>query len=505
MRVVIRTDASWKIGSGHVMRCLTLAAELRQRGAEVSFICREHPGNLIELIEEKGCSVIRLPQPHNNYFAVPEDLAHASWMSVPWEQDAADTLSAVGESRPDWLIIDHYAIDRRWEERLLPYVGRIMAIDDLADRPHHCQLLLDQNLYYGLETRYNDLVPANCTKLLGPRYALLRPEFYEARKTLRQRDGRVRRVMVFFGGVDPTNETEKVLEALTNITNRSFEVDVVVGIGNPHKEQIQNVCAVYDNFHYHCKVHNMAELVAAADLALGAGGSAIWERCAVGLPSLVTVLADNQKELATSGARAGLFIKLGEFSDVTSDIISNALSFALNFPEVLQHYSRNCLETVDGKGTGRVANLLFPLQITIRTASPEDCDAVHTWRNAEETRQYFFNSEPVSIETHRIWYQNSLQNPDRVLLIGETDAKPVGVIRYDIAGNEALISVYLVPGTLGHGVGSQLIRCGSEWIRENYPQIVSINAEVFRQNVASRRAFESAGYLEHHRILRLLL
>jgi UDP-2,4-diacetamido-2,4,6-trideoxy-beta-L-altropyranose hydrolase len=505
MRIVFRTDASLQIGSGHVMRCLTLADELRLRGADVEFVCREHHGNLIDFIEGKGYPVIRLPLLKVGDGANPEDLTHAEWLGAQWDQDAVDTRNAFGEVKVDWLIVDHYAIDHRWESTLVPQVRNIMVIDDLADRPHDCDILLDQNLYENMEVRYNNLVPDDCIRLLGPRFALLRPEFCAARKTLRQRNGKVGRVLVFFGGVDPTNETRKVLESLTKITARSFEVSVVVGSENPHKEQIQNFCANYDGFHYHCQVQNMAELMAEADLAFGAGGGAAWERCALGLPSIVTVIADNQKELAAFGARTGLFIKLGEYSDISNDTIISALRLALNSPETLQHYSQNCLDTVDAKGTERVVNLLSPVQITVRMATPADCDAIYAWRNAEITRQYFFNSEPVSIEAHRVWFLNSLTNPNRILLIGELDAQPIGVLRYDIEDNEALISVYLDPGMSGHGLGSLLIRCGSKWIRDNLQQVVVIKAEILKQNIASLRAFESAGYVEYQSVFRLKL
>lgn len=505
MRTVFRTDASLQIGSGHVMRCLTLADELRLRGAEVDFICREHHGNLIDFIEGKGYPVVRLPLQEAGYDAKPDDVSHAEWLGVSWQQDAIDTCNALGEIKVNWLIIDHYAIDHRWESALIPQVCNLMVIDDLADRLHECDVLLDQNLFENMEVRYQNLVPDKCIRLLGPRFALLRPEFYEVRKALRQRDGSIGRVLVFFGGVDPTNETLKVLGSLSNITDRSFEVNVVVGSRNPHKEQIQSFCGEYDGFHCHCQVQNMAVIMAEADLAFGAGGSATWERCALGLPSFVTVIADNQKELAEFGARTGLFIKLGQSSDVSSSTILSALRFALNFPEALQHYSQNGLDAVDVKGTDRVANLLYPLQVAVRVATPADCDAIHTWRNAEETRQYFLNSEPVSIESHRVWFQSSLKNPNRVLLIGEVGTKSVGVLRYDILDNEALVSVYLEPSMSGQGLGSQLIRCGTEWIQEHFQQIVVIKAEILRQNVASLRAFESAGYKEHRRIYRLLL
>lgn len=500
MTIVFRTDASQQIGSGHAMRCLTLADELQRRGADVMFVCREHPSHLIGLIEGKGYKVVRLPQSEVEYIPSPEDVAHAAWLGVTWEQDAAETIASLGNAEPYWLIIDHYAIDQRWEEKLRSHVGKIMAIDDLADRPHDCDLLLDQNLYQAMETRYDDLVPSACQKLLGPKYALLRPEFAVARKSMRQRDGQVRRALVFFGGVDPTNETEKTLQALAGINDRQFEVDVVVGGGNLYKEQIKKFCETHDGFHYHCHVDNMAELMAAADLAIGAGGTATWERCALGVPSFITVLAENQQELAEVGARQGLFFYLGKSETVSSKRILNAIKIFASSPECMLSYSAHCLATVDAKGTHRVAGVLCPPQIFIRRAWVDDCDSLYEWRNAEETRRYIFDDKPIPLESHRSWFQNALKNPDRILLIGEIGNKPVGVLRYDLSGDEALISVYLVPGGQGQGVGSQLIHRGSQWIKENFPNIKTINAEIFKENVASLRAFESAGYKEHHAI-----
>ncbi len=330
MNITFRTDASLQIGSGHVMRCLTLADELRQRGADTTFVCREHPGNLIGLIEEKGYPVIRLQQPKAEYVATTGDVAHAAWLGVSWQQDAAETITAVQDIRPQWLIVDHYAICHQWEEKLRPYIGKIMVIDDLADRPHDCNILLDQNLFQDMDTRYDRLVSANCKKLLGPGYALLRPEFLTARNNLRQRDGQVRRVLVFCGGVDPTNTTEKALQALARCEDQQFEIDVVVGAGNPHKERIKSFCTAYGGFHYHCQVSNMAELMVKADLAIGAGGATTWERCFLGLPSLVFILAENQRQSVQYLASLGVIISLGEAENVSVEIIYQALQLVVN-------------------------------------------------------------------------------------------------------------------------------------------------------------------------------
>ena len=498
MTIIFRVDASLQMGSGHVMRCLTLADELRQRGADVRFVCREHPGNLNDVIEEKGYPVSRLPQVNFAFVESPEDLAHMRWLGVVWEQDAAETIAAVGSTLPQWLIIDHYAIDHRWEERLRPQVGKIMVIDDLADRRHDCELLLDQNLYEEMEIRYDNLVPKGCQKLLGPHYALLRPEFAAARKNLRLRSGAIKRMLIFFGGVDPTNETAKALQAVADISDRQFAVDVVVGGGNPHKEQIQTLCEAHDGFHYHCQVENMAALMAAADLAIGAGGTATWERCALGLPSLVVVLAENQVDLAATGSRYGLFFSLGVAATVSIENIQGAFRVLTRTPDNLFAFTKQGLATVDARGAQRLAGLLAPPQIIVRRAGLADCDAMLVWRNAEETRRYIFDSAPIALESHRTWFRKALESPDHVLLIGEMEGKPVGVLRYDLSGEEALISVYLVPGGQGKGVGTQLIRCGSVWLKEHQPRIKVVNAEILSVNVASLRAFEQAGYREHH-------
>ncbi|MDX9713881.1 MAG: UDP-2,4-diacetamido-2,4,6-trideoxy-beta-L-altropyranose hydrolase [Dissulfurispiraceae bacterium] len=354
MKVAFRADASIDIGTGHIMRCLTLADELRNRGAEINFICREHTGNLIDLIQGRGYLVVTLPLAESEYFLTPDDVAHADWLGDSWQQDAADTIAALGKVRTDWLIIDHYAIDHRWEEILRPHVSKIMVIDDLADRLHDCDLLLDQNLYMAMNTRYDNLVSGSCIKLLGPAYALLRPEFATARKKLRQRDGQIRRVLVFFGGVDPTNETEKALQALAGRSDRQYEVDVVVGISNPHKESIHKFCNSYDGFCYYCQVSNIAELMSTADLAIGATGATTWERCAMGLPALVTYVADNQKQIAESTDHAGVIICMGALSSVSQETYKHRFSAILSNSVIVRVMSEKAIQLVDCNGLLRV-------------------------------------------------------------------------------------------------------------------------------------------------------
>jgi UDP-2,4-diacetamido-2,4,6-trideoxy-beta-L-altropyranose hydrolase len=311
--LIIRTDVSVQIGTGHVMRCLTLADELRGRGAEVVFVCRVFDRNFCSYIEAKGYSVYRLPVPDTPKQNMESGLKHEAWLGVDWQTDAGQVEEIIKslENTPDWLVVDHYALDERWEGYLRPYVKKIMVIDDIADREHDCDLLLDQNFYENLESRYDGLVPPGCKKFLGPKYALLRPEFREARRNLRKRDGHVKRIMIFFGGSDPTNETAKALEAIRMLNRPDIAVDVVVGSANPNKDKINELCVAMTNVIYYCQISNMAQLMADADLFIGGGGSTTWERCCLGLPSIILVVAQNQAETTAAVAKAGAFLNLG--------------------------------------------------------------------------------------------------------------------------------------------------------------------------------------------------
>ena len=359
MRLCVRADASAQIGTGHIMRCIALADELRIQGAEVSFVCREHAGHLIQLIEQKGYPVERLQNPDKEYSATSEDIAHAAWLGVSWEQDAAETIAALGKARPDWLIIDNYSIDSRWEDELRPHADKTMVIDDLADRLHDCDLLLDQNLYQAMETRYDNLVPDKCKRLLGPKYALLRPEFTVARKNLRQRDGQVRRVLVFFGGVDATNETLKTLLAIQHLNRPDLLIDVVIGAQNPHRGKLESMTSSLEGVTTHFQVTNMAELIARADLYVGAAGTTTWERCCLGLPSLVITVAANQVHATRYLDSLGVLAYLGESGTVDRERLSTAIEACMMSKQRLKAQSEDGQELVDGFGASRCADAII--------------------------------------------------------------------------------------------------------------------------------------------------
>ncbi len=359
MRIAFRADASLQIGTGHVMRCLTLADALRVRGAQSTFICRPHAGHLLDLIKQRGHKAIAL-SPADDAFIAPADPFHAKWLGTDWASDAAQTSQALGEQVVDWLVVDHYALDRRWEQALRPLTRRIMAIDDLADRPHDCAMLLDQNL--GRQAKdYGGLLSRHTQTLIGPTYALLRPEFVQWREYSLQRrtQQQLKNVLITMGGVDQANATGQVLDALTHCElPADLRITVVMGPTAPWLGQVQaQATAMTRHTQVLAGVSNMAQLMAESDLCIGAAGGSAWERCALGLPTLVLILAANQN----SGAMA---LQSHDAAWVAADAQQLMTQMSALFNKetqktALQKMSQSAAKLAAGNGASQLVELLL--------------------------------------------------------------------------------------------------------------------------------------------------
>lgn len=323
MNILIRVDSSNLIGSGHLMRCLTLAEQQRKAGDIVSFVCRDLEGNLSNLVNERGFTLELLPRAQ-----IDDKLeGYAKWLTVTQEQDADETISMLQKyGHVSRVVVDSYAIDETWERLVRPYTDEIFVIDDLANRKHDCDVLLDQNYYLDKEHRYNGLVPESCKLVLGPEHALLREEFYEAKKHLRKRDGSIHNIIVFYGGSDLTDETTKAVHALINLNLPGVTVDIIVGASNRQKGQIRELCNKHDFLHYYEQVSNMAEFMNKADLMIGAGGTTTWERLFLNLPAIVTAIAENQIKICENCASVGMIHYLGRWDEVTVEDITHAVT-----------------------------------------------------------------------------------------------------------------------------------------------------------------------------------
>jgi UDP-2,4-diacetamido-2,4,6-trideoxy-beta-L-altropyranose hydrolase len=354
MKIIIRVDSSIKMGSGHVMRCLTLSEALRKNDARVEFICMEHKGSLISLINGKGFIVHKVPVTYQE----KSDLDHSSWLGATWRKDAEASHDFLKEIKADWLIVDHYGLDIQWEIMLRPLVNKIMVIDDLADRQHDCDLLLDQNFYLE-QNRYAELVPQNCQQLIGLDYLLLRQEFFDARQKLSKKRRHIRRVLVFFGGSDITNETGKSLAAIIELNDNDLIFDVIIGSGNKHQKEIKKIVSGIPTANLHIQTENMAELMLSADLFIGAGGSVTWERCFLKLPGIVITLADNQVQAMKDLEEKEVVYYLGKSTDIGKFEICEAIKLFLNNPQLRDKLLNNCHKLIDGQGTDRVTNILM--------------------------------------------------------------------------------------------------------------------------------------------------
>lgn len=466
-----RVDSSRELGSGHLVRCLTLANEVRRRGAAVSFISREAPGHLIDRLEREGHEVARLP-------------AQAT-------DDAAETLAQFGGDSADWLVVDHYALDRAWERALRRAARRILVIEDLPERAHDCDAFVDQN-WYGprSERRHAGRVPAQCVSLLGPRYALLQPQYAAARQGRTPREGAPRRVLLYFGASDLTNETAKALRALCAKEFAPLHVDVVVGANHPDKRGVKAQAAARPATTFHEELPSLAELMARADIAIGAGGATTWERICLGLPALVTTLAPNQEALSAALDEAGWVRLVGRAGQATSE----------DYRRALAAYAGRQIEReplVDGFGARRVAELLVPSSsdaLTLRRAREADAHLFYEWRTDPQARAMSRTEGPASWAEHRNWFERKLRDADAALYVGEADGLPIGQVRLDFRADGAQLSYSVDAFARGRGWGERMIR---EVLRTDArARAAGVVAEVKPDNAASRKVFARLGWAE---------
>lgn len=496
MRVAFRVDAAPHIGSGHLMRCLTLADALKARGCETHFLGRPLPASERIQVESRRhhWHDIAIASPES---PEPDAPPHAAWLGTSQREDAAEVARTLGPLQPEWLVVDHYALDQRWEQAVRPQVRRILVIDDLADRGHDCDLLLDQNFHPGAEQRYDGLAPRGCRRLLGPRYALLRPEFALARAGRRSRDGSIRRVLISLGGADPSNFTAVALDAALKLPS-DCAIDVVVGAAYQARRELADRCASLERVRLHVQTDRMGELMAASDLAIGAAGSSAWERLCLGLPTVTLAIADNQVPGLTSLCAAGLTIGLGDPKAVSADTLFGLLQTLCLAPAFGLGMAERGMRLVDGDGCRRVADAMFPPVVDLRCATPDDCESLFEWRNDASVRASSHDSRQITWDSHRRWFADSLNDGQRALLIGFDASGPVGVLRYDLRNGDATVSVYLVPSRQGQHLGVPLLQAGTRWLRRHHPRITALVASILPGNQASIATFRQAGYLPDH-------
>lgn len=497
LNIAFRVDASLDIGTGHLVRCVTLADALAQVGATCDFLCRNLSKKLELLIIEAGHRVHMLPK-----LEVTENdgsTEYSNWLGTTQEKDAKDCLLILAELNPEWLVIDHYALSATWELKVRPTTKKIMVIDDLANRSHDCDLLLDQTP--GREFKsYEHLVPTDCQRITGPRYALLKPEFRLRRNASlkRRKQAQLKHILVFLGGVDRDNMTSKILDYLAMATlPADSKITVVLGPTAPWKKSIK---ALIKEMPVPTKllvgVKNMADLMVDVDLAIGAAGSSSLERCCLGLPSLIVVLADNQisiaKELERTNAVRVLPTNPAELNtSICKFFHSTALTYEL---ERMSAASANIL---NGDGTQSVlAKMTGSSSYRVRFASEIDAKRVFEWRYSSIAEEKFYRcSELPNYKSHHTWFLSALKDASRRLMIVMIGNIPIAHIRFDVVlddPNKERISICVSPEIKKQGQSAEILYVALTQV-DRFMEKEFI-AEVHRDHIASKRLFLSLGF-----------
>jgi UDP-2,4-diacetamido-2,4,6-trideoxy-beta-L-altropyranose hydrolase len=480
--IVFRADASTTIGGGHLSRCLALADSLIADGARCSLATVRETGRVVQWRGRFDAQSIELP-------AGADAAAEAR------------ILAARFATGVDWLVVDHYGRDATFESQCRPWARNILVIDDLADRAHDCDLLLDQTST-GRVDDYRPLVPADCRLLLGPSYALLRPQFRRHRQQVPSKAGTLRRVFVSFGAVDAHDFCSIALQAVAE-TGLDIPVDIVIGRQAPHRSRVEALAASLPaSVTVHSDVGDMAALMAKADLAIGAAGVTSWERCALGLPTIVVAVAENQRLVAAELRARGAALVLGDACTVTAAELTDAVQSLARDTARRESMSAAGLAMCDGLGAERVrVALTAPIRasdgrrIDLRPATRNDVDLLLQWQSDPSTRRFARNPAIPDAATHRAWLDARLADPNCLLNIVMVDSGPAGALRLDrLSSRTAVeqweISIYVDPAQYRKGIAKAALTLARRLLPEAW-----FIAEVQPENAASRALFASAGYV----------
>jgi UDP-2,4-diacetamido-2,4,6-trideoxy-beta-L-altropyranose hydrolase len=334
-RFVFRADAGASVGFGHLSRCLALAEAVRRAGGKSLVLVREPSAAVERLASERGVALAPLA-------AEPGS-----------REDAAKTLAVAADA--DVLVVDGYAFGPTYFDALRgPLVCRV---DDIGDVHVTCDAILNHNLY-GEEVPYDR--GANQLLLVGPRYALVGDSFVEARER-RPLDvaNHATRLLVTFGGSDPTNETEKALAALDRARG-PFEVRIVVGGANDRLDAIRAAARrARHPSQVSTNLRDLAPLMADSQLLLTAGGVSCSEACCIGVPAIAIAVAENQRRVVEAAGHLGLVHSLGWHEDVTEEVLAAALDSLAQDRKRRERMIASQRRTIDGRGKERAVQALL--------------------------------------------------------------------------------------------------------------------------------------------------
>lgn len=475
---IFRADATAAIGAGHAARCLSLARSLTEAGWSCVLVSGCGGGDALPSPWPAEIVAVEL--------AVDEP-AEAGALAARWPQGA------------DLLVVDHYHRDANFERACRPWARRILVLDDLANRPHDCDTLLDPAANRCNED-YAAFVPESCMLLLGPAYLPLRASFAAARRSALARrtpDEKPRRLLLSFGATDPDNITSVVLDILAR-ADWPLAVDILLGAAAPHLEAVRaKAAALPFPTILHVAIEDVAGLLSIADLAVGAGGGGAWERCCLGLPSIVLCTASNQHAVADSLRLTGAAVVLGDADKIEDRDLTTVLHRLIEDGASRHDMARAAFSLCDGLGAQRLVAALDPpaardgAAVYLRPAAALDAERLLAWQRDPHTRRHFRVSQIPSAEEHYAWFSARLMDPECLFNIVMHGGEPAGVLRLEWCAEDDSyeVSIYVASECWRLGIGGAALALARRLLPE-----AEIRAEVAADNEASQALFSAAGY-----------
>ena len=474
--LVVRADASVAMGTGHVMRCMSLGQAWQDAGGDVLFLTAQSGPAVEARLRSENMGVIPLSA------------------AVGGEDDAAATIEIARSKGAAWVVVDGYQFDVEYQRHLKDGGSKVLLVDDSA-RATDCEadIVLNQNAFARPE--FYRSVPGT-RLLLGARYTLLRREFRCSRPFDRQVPALATKLLLTMGGSDPDNVTRRILDSLASLESDSWETTVIVGGNNPYSESLRDAAGKSGrNIRLLSDVKNMSEWMKWADVAVTAAGSTCWEMCFLGLPALLIDLAPNQVPIAEELARAGAAVHLGGTKNVTAERIAAELQALRQSPERRAAMSARGRQLVDGEGAQRVVCAMQGASVCVRRAAAADSRLLWEWVNDPGVRAASFSTQPIAWPEHQAWFARKMTDPNTLWLIGEDDeGRPIGQFRVDWhSAADGNIGVSVAPGARGSGYGRQLIEQSVRRVFNTTPT-ERMHAFIRQENQASIRSFERVGF-----------
>jgi UDP-2,4-diacetamido-2,4,6-trideoxy-beta-L-altropyranose hydrolase len=475
--LLIRADATAQIGTGHVMRCLALAQAWKKLGDQAVFLMRREGETLETRIRSAGVAVRYL-----NAIAGSKE-------------DAQETARLTFEMGASWIILDGYHFSSAYQGILKDFGSRLLYIDDYGHLDHYpANIVLNHNLGSS-EALYPSR--AHDTQLmLGSDYILLRQEFLKWKKWERKVPKVARKILVSFGGGDSGNTVFMIIKSLQDLSLKDVEVVLLTATINPQTALLQKEITVlpFRTRLLHT-THDMAEIMAWADIAISAAGSTAWELAYMGVPSILVVLAENQMSVARELDNRRIGLNLGGLHALTSRQITSEMEKLLLSEQERSEMSYRGRKLLDGYGVDRIIHKMRGPVIQLRRVEEGDCQLIWEWANDKTLREVSFSQTPIVWKQHLIWFHEKLQDSNCHFYICLDEGKrPIGQVRFNLKGGEAIISVGVDKRFRGKGYGTALIELSSHELQRTQEASI-VHAYVKSNNEKSIRAFLKAGFI----------